>query len=440
MADDFGGGTATLTAPADTGMEITTVDNSSTDLATTGAESNGQDLATVDSTDGTTTDGQLATQPKNISEWLGKYKTEAPQLYNRASQAIGVQNRLTKEFGPKPFDTLRSMSTIASTVEKLGGITTIQAALEDIANMDRLYMDGDPRLVEEMTSTPLGKLAMPKLLGPVLKKVAALDPHAYTSAILPAFQDLASVDKNAWASYVAGVFLNHLQRNNVDVIVRNMASLIPADNQNGAQLAAQFDKFVKDLEGWAALQPAERPKPVEADPRFAELEKTRKELEEKNLQMENAQWKAEADGFYNSMIGSEYDKLTRGRTVTPDQKDLIRLAIKGYWNGSIKGRIAIINSQVESRDKVGYLKDTRGVLQENAEKWVRRAVNSVLGAKPGQVATTPKFEGTVAQPAQNGKGFQKGPVPKAEEINMFDPRTNIRNRQAVLKTGALRAW
>src|ERR1019366_2678024 len=244
MPDDFGGGAAAaLGAPSgeDASTALATID-STTDVATTTET----EVTETPTTEVATTDG-ATTAPRTLSEALAPIKVSNPQLYQKAQQAVGIAGRLASELGPKPFEALKTMRVVYDSVQKQGGWQKIEESLIDIDNLNSLYEKGDPALVEQMTDTDAGKLAMPKLMPAILAKVAQLDPYAFTSAAVQAFDRVAELDSDAWNGYMAKTMLRSLQESRIDLIVRNLASLVPADNASGKEMATQFDAFIANI-------------------------------------------------------------------------------------------------------------------------------------------------------------------------------------------------
>ena len=444
MPDDFGGGASAAIGAepsTDTSTALATID-STTDVATTET----QEVTETPTTDVATTDGATA-QPTTLSEALAPIKASNPQLYQKAQQAVGIAGRLAKELGPKPFEALKTMRMVYDSVQQRGGLQNIEASLTDIDNLNSLYEKGDPALVEQMTSDDAGKLAMPKLLPAILTKVAQLDPYAFTAAAMQAFDRVAELDPDAWTGYMAKSMLRTLQAERIDLTVRNLASLVPADNVSGKEMATAFDAFLAKIAGYAALAPKPKPAAAAPDPRIAELEREKQETARQNRELQFGQWTTEARQPFDSLVRSEFDKLTKGRTLTNGQKESIGLLIDKHFEVARRGEFELKTGEFRDRnDKNGYLAYTRGFFQRGVPNWVRRAVTDVVGTRPGPAANGAAKPTTVAQTqavpgnTQQNTIFKKGPVPSPDQINRFDPRTDLRGRKAVLKDGSFRSW
>ena len=445
MAEDFGGGAV------DTAVDVSVVDAGSESTALVPAGDTG--LTTTEEGQGETQVTQTGdrtparTTPRNWSEALAPIR-EDKTTYNRAMQAIGIQGKLTKELGPRPFDAIKTLRQVYSTVQdQWGGVEEIGRTFNEMERYDNLFLNGDPELINQMTETPKGKAAMAKLMPAVLAKVAELDPYAYTQSVMQSFEGLQTIDKNAWTGYMAGVFLRHLQSNNIDMVVQRMASMLPADNDGAKQLAGEFDKFVTALAQMAQLQP--KPKPAEpvADPRIAEMEQQVQNERQEREKMELQQWKQESAGLYRNALMRQIAATTAGKTITDAQRKRIeQLVGQDHAVGAMGAYNNAQNTFWSNKDKNGYLTSAKSFYEKNMPNWVKAAVRD-LGIRPTAAATKPAA-GSTTQPvtqrtsqAQPGSDkWMKGPIPKTEEIKLGDPRNDIRKGRAVLKNGTLREW
>lgn len=449
--DTGGGGTALETTTTETALTTT----SDTDLETAGG-----DDATEESTEVTTTQPKNGRSAQATSTALQAIKATHPELARQIPRALGIQQRLTAQFGPEPFKALSSMQSAIRTLagrhwntpdpgdaQRRTGVQQVLDELADMEKLDLLYAAGDPRMIDQMTETPEARISFAKLMPHGIDKLASMpEGKAALAKIAPkAWNHYQQIAPNAYNGYMAASILSDMISRDIDVHLRRIVSLIPADSAEGKTAATAIQAYMERLEGLRKLSPETIADPAEVtkDARQEELDRREREIakERKELQLES--WKSSANTTKSRIFQQSWGAESKGHKIDAVAKEDIQAWIWRRLPEALKnepGWNDTLQNFYENDDKDGYLRYLESMHAKHLPRIIRAEIarRFPTGAKAANTEqrTTPAAKGQV------DPGFKRvSAAPHMNTVNMAMTRPDMwKNRQAILKTGDRVQW
>ncbi len=419
-ADLGGGGGGQELATIPTGGEVATQDGTEFD----GGEST-QEVSRFRPTDER---GRLT---KHAQEALAPLKQSSPALHKLFYRNQGIVNKLYGMVRPgvDPFAAWAAdrqlIKDIGSRVENGNPASAIEA-LDEIAELDELYMKADPRAIDIMTSMPEGQASMVKLLPHVIARVEnAPGGHAAILGLANKIDEVKNrlmpkaAVRDMWRTVLSGI-----KNNGVDLAIKRMATLIPKEDPIAAEAAIALN-FLASLEAAAmstdveAMPAATVEVKNEGDPLAADRQK----LANDQLRFRNEQWANASRADANALFDREWAAQTKGKNFTAKDKENITILFETRMNQVYKIRFPNLKedrkSFFESGNREGFLTYMRDVRNRSYAKALK---DTIVDYRPGSKPTA--AGAAAAMPGQPrvavDAGFRR--TAKMPEPNHIDRR------------------
>jgi hypothetical protein len=454
-AGDTGGG-----GGAETALATTT----ETALTTTA------DVQTTDDTTDETTD--LVTQPdrvlengrpsKSTSAALQTLKATHPELARQVPRALGIVSRLNGEFpGQNPFDGIKSQKRALTMLagrywnspdpgdpQHRTGVQQVLDQLADMEKLDLLYASGNPQMLDQMTETPEARISFTKIAPHVIDKLSNMpEGKAALAKIAPkAWALYQSIAPNAYNSYMAATIAADMLAKDIDVHIKRLVSLIPADNEIGKASAAAIDAYFKRLDTLKNLTPEVVPDVTDTgkDPRQEEFDRREQAALKKEQEITAREWKSSADSAKNRIAQQAWATETKGRRIDAVAKEDIEARIASRLPLALKGEPGFSEALEDfwkAGDRDGYLRYLQSMHAKHLPRIIRAEIQRRFPS--GATATTTTRTTPAAQTRTAPEaGFKRvNAMPHMNTVNSRATNADMwKKKQAVLKDGTKVSW
>lgn len=356
----------------------------------------------------------------------------SPRLAQEMTQALLTRDWFTSQFpgGKREIEQLRQL---ASETGGQQGVTEMRQALDEWNRLDDLYLNEDPRFLEQITETDEGKKAFLGLMPAALQKFAQLDTPRFEHYISRAFVNMMDQDRLPVA----------FQRM-ADILVRAAKYAQAGQHELAASfigdVAATHDEIVGILGKHYDRAKNAPAVPTAKDPK---LDDRARQITEREQQLQSHEWQTAVSGERRRIFSKAWGELTKGRNLTEEQD----ANIKGFYELRLQSKIRNWQNQAErffaNNDKDGFLREQYAFFQRAIPEALRQAIAQALPAKPGP---KPAASRTQQQTRRNATPTQTGAVrvarmPPTSDLDAV--RTTARmltNNQAYTKDGRLVQW
>ena len=371
--------------------------------------------------------GKLTTSGKAVIEALAPLGPAAQQAVLRALRSMTY---FQGEFpgGSKEVTSLRGL------VQKYGGeqgIAELGSIKDQMEEIDSLYSRSDPKFLDMITSDDEGKRSLVGLMGPALLKFSQLAPQQF------AYQNAMS-------------FAHYLDLERVPVTFGRMADLLNRaaeySNRGNHELAASLISEIANAHNQLAdtldkVYKASRNAPPMQQANAVSDDRTR-QLDEREQGLQKREWERAVVDERKKIYGKTFGELTKGRQITPEQKD----TIQGFYDLAMQAKLRAWQNNasrfMSNSDKDGYIKEQFAFFQKAIPESLRQAIQRAMPQKPGPKAeakSSPNVpRGTTST---NGSAMRIAKKPADSDIDLARTTPSmVWTNQAYLKTGKLVQW
>lgn len=367
---------------------------------------------------------------------LLKQHPEHVQWANDAQRALGYRARIRSEFPGK--DPVVEIARLKKLEKELGGergFAEMQSDLAELQEIDKLYANSDPRMLDYMTETDAGKSAFVKLAPHIINKFRSLAPKAFASTFANLFlgsmkYDMLNDDKG-----------NPVEPADLPLRLRRLAAAIPKENELAmGELNALF-AYVNLIQGLTQVEP-ERFVPQQST-----VDNTReRELNERETKLLQTEWIGARDALATQITQRIWGEETKGKSVSSDDRrdteSLFQMRLQRAIN-SVPNYKSTVQHFFDTKDKEGYLAYQNSLLQDHIPATLKIEIRKLLprlaALKPGQRtgATTEATTTTRQTPAPLQQGFRRLPAkPSDNDLDYTQMNKEmIIKHQGVLRRG-----
>lgn len=364
-------------------------------------------------------DGKLSASIKPL---LDKLKTGTPEEQKAAkliTRAAFAEDRLRREL-PGGFGELKQLR---QQVEDLGGFEGWKergAELEHFNNLDQQYTNADPKFVEALLASDIGKNAFLRLMPTMLSKFGELNAEGHSA-------------------YLAQQIVGDMMASRLPVAIEMLGALIK-DNPQATEYWKQIAEYVNRLNGFA-----QKPIAPAAQARSNEPDQRQQELDQREQQLRHTEWTNEAKGQHQTIYRQAFSRILGDRKLSDVQKENVATF---YEKELAKLLPADFKNKAEqyfrNQQKDGYLRYRSGVLTDAVPKALRKALERAgVGQKPGPKGGQQQQQQQQRQASQKpDQGFtfvnQKPDFSKVD--NRLTTPSMYTQGKAILKDGTRVQW
>lgn len=434
-----GGGGAVATIPS--GGDITPSGGD------TSLVPSGESTETEPSGESTAVATRTGRQPSNVSLAFLRQQPEHKAFANEAEKALAFRQALRDKFpGESP---MRAIETLQRDLQSLAGryattpdprdpehrtgIQQIRDKLAELEEVDLLFYGADPKLFDGMTSDEEGKAAFAKLAPYAFSKFKQIAPKAYQAWFAKQF--VASMkydmlnDANGKPVTAADIPLR-LQR---------LWDSIPDDNKIAKSELNAIWAYVNQIQALELQAPEDLTPARKGDDQLSERERR---LEQREREGRDKELTGKRLQIANAIAGKEWDRLTKGFTVSPEEKEdtlaLYRVRLNRSMDSGDPDRQQKRQDFMESGDTDGLLQYERYLQEKHTPKSMKAEVDKLLARKkPGPRPTPTPSNGTQQRPTPATPGFLKlnaKPLDSDLAYNLMS-KPMVKMRQGVLRNG-----
>lgn len=354
-----------------------------------------------------------------------RLKQENPQLASALKRIVFEHDK----FRQAVPGGLREVQQMRQTLEDLGGedgISQLQGDWQWFQDFDQKFTSADPTVLDDMLATPEGQQAFVQLGPAVLRKIAELNPDGYSA-------------------YIAQTVSSHFAARGLPMAMEKLGFYLETgDTQRAAQQVQAVSQILGELDQ-LSRQPLV---PEREQPRGGPDNDRMQQLERQNSDLLRAEWRRETAQANETVFRAEYDRLLKGRTVTPEQKSAIGRIFEAEHRQIADAHAEKLNRYWEARDKQGFLKYASSLSKRAIPEALRKAFAAVLPATAGAPQKAKPAANGQKPPVNGGKPAPTGimrvsKAPTTAEIDLRHPFNNPQNfikGQAVLKNGKKVQW
>ena len=362
----------------------------------------------------------------DVRAHLAELKASNPTLAGKIRDAFGQAAAIRKEF-PGGLQEARSIKQLAAEIGGAEGVRELQASVEEIAELDRLWEGKDPRAVDSMAED-------------YPEQFVELMPHAMETWQK---RDPEGFNRNACA-VVAATFQAANQEGYSALNLLWMAdqSLALGNPEQAKAIIGQLQEWAKGFGRTAATPPKPRETAPNADKDRAD--KLQQQLQQQEQSSFDQSVGTAVEAFAESKMEAAIAPFIKGKSLTEGQRETLNAKVIS----NLMKRLTADKQFIEARERYTAAKDKNGLVQMSKAKIeallpteVKDAYRWLFGGSAPKQSTAPSkpSNGTAASPTAK-PWIKVASVPNPHEVDPATPFEMKRWSSAILKDGRRVYW
>lgn len=364
-------------------------------------------------------DGAQPLAPLDSKGVLAQLKTALPNLDPRLERQIKNALFTKDQFEQAVPGGLREVKAMREMIERHGGEQGLESrenTLRGFQHFDEMYVSGDPKALDFMTSDAEGQAAFLKMMPQALSKFQQLDSPAYQG-------------------YVAGVFRSTMDAYQLPLALMRLQDFM-GDNPRAMEQFNTILKFYNDMGEMAKYKPEPKANVQNQDTgRMSDIEAREQKLT-------RDEWRRETVSSQQQVFAQKWSELAGGRKLTTEQDAAVRELFESRLGKAFRGKYEErLERYFQAGDKAGFMRMAAEIDRVEVPAALKAAFDAVMPGRPGpRPGTAPA---RVSKPnAQAVKGYTQVDKPPAfREVDVRQTSAEDWKRgTAIMKDGRKIQW